>query len=137
MPLFANLEEAIASHPRCQRVPAGLFTQLQYLPASEPILMGFCCFSGTSDDLRDAFAQATPEALLALPLALDDQGAQTVSTVRLELAYTASGNLLAMQPIRYEEWVPTPDDEARILDGAEARPWFEALYPLDVNAGPR
>ena len=116
-----TLEESIATHERCRRVPAGLFTRLQYGEGDgEEVWMGFCCFTVPSSELLDAFNRRDIAALAALARAVDDEGQPAPSAVRLDLAYTASGRFVGLQPVRYDNWVPIPDAPAWFMEGDEA-----------------
>ena len=82
--------------------------------------MGFCCFTVPFSELRDAFNARDIAALAALARAVDDEGQPAPSAVRLDLAYTAGGRFVGLQPVRYDNWVPTPDAPAWFMEGDEA-----------------
>lgn len=126
-----SLEAAVASHPRCRRIGAGLFTRLQYIPESEEVHMGWCCFAASTDELLSALATGRPEALLTLARALDDDGNPTASTTRLDIIRTPSGRLVGFQPVKYEGWSPSPGGAARLFEGADAAVWHGLLETLD------
>lgn len=127
----ATLEAALAGHPEVERVQGPLFSQLEHRRSGAPLLVGSCCFDTDGESLLRAFEDGFPEALLALPLALDDAGRRVANTVRLDVGLARDGSLAAMQPVRYEGSVPVPAAEARILVGADATRWLSTLQSLD------
>ena len=78
-----------------------------------------------------ALATGRPEALLALPRALDDRGNPTASTTRLDIVRTPSGRFVGFQPVQYQDWNPFPGAAARLFEGADATAWKALLETLD------
>ena len=126
-----SLEAAVAAHPSCRRLGAGLFTRLQYTPESEEVRLGWCCFAASTDELLSALATGRPEALLTLPQALDEDGYPTASTTRLDIVRTPSGRFVGFQPVQYEDWSPSPGAAARLFEGVDATVWSALLETLD------
>ena len=131
-----SLEAAVASHPSCRRVGAGLFTRLQYTPELEEVHLGWCCFATSTEDLMAALATGRPEALLALPQALDDRGNPTASTTRLDIVRTPSGRFVGFQAVQYADWKPSPGAAAQLFEDATAAVWGPLLATLDQSSRP-
>ena len=130
-----SLEDALAAHPRCQRVQGVLFTHLEHVPSGEQIHIGFRCFAAeAAPPLRDAIARGDLGAVLGLPPALDADGSPGLSLVRLDIAHIPSGALVGVQPVAYTDYVPSPAAPALILEGAEAAAWADQLRALDQQA---
>ena len=133
MPAPPTLEDALAAHPSCARVQGVLFTRLHHVPTGESVRIGFRCFNATDKDLLAAFLANQPTALAALAPALHEDGTPAATLVRLEVAHTPSGSLVAVQPVRYTDYQSVPAAPARILEGPEAARWAPVLLELDQS----
>lgn len=134
MPAPPTLERALGDHPDVDRVQGVLFEHLEHRPSGTHIRVGFRCFTCDEAALLAAFRTADPDALAALPPALDGHGAPVPSLVRLDLAWSEDGTLAGCQPVRYVEYRPVPAAPAALWSGEPAQRWAAALRALDQQA---
>jgi hypothetical protein len=129
-----TLEQALGDHPDVNRVQGVLFEHLEHLPSGTHLQVGFRCFACDGAALLDAFASHDPDALAALPPAVDEQGAPVPGLVRLDLAWSEDGTLAGCQPVRYVDYRPVPAAPAALWAGEAAQRWAAALRALDQQA---
>ena len=94
-----------------------VFSELIYVPTGEKITEGFRYFACDSGPVAAAAGAADFETLTKLPFALDEDGDRDTSGVVIDLAYTPSGSFVAVQPVEYQNYNPTPVAAALVLEG--------------------
>jgi hypothetical protein len=95
----------------------GLFGAFVYLPTGEKVEEDFGYFDCELTSALDAFNRKDLEGLARIPLCdADNRG-----SVRVDLAYTESGSMAALQIVEYQNYHPTPVTPVLLLEGAEAK----------------
>lgn len=129
---FTNLDDFLKTHPNLERKKKMLvFSELVYKPTGEKVLEGFRYFACDMQQVLDRFANRDFAGLNALPFAVDDDGDVDTSAVRLDLAFTASGSMVAAQPVEYQDYNPTCVAEVMFLEGDAAKSVVGAVNELD------
>lgn len=132
---YVNLEDFLKSHPSFERKKKLLvMSELIYKPTSEKVIEGFRYFACGVDAVMDAFRRGDFAALEKLPFSLDEDGDPDTSSVRLDVAYTGSGNVVAAQPVEFQEYNPTPVAEVLLLEGEAARRAHAIVTALDQSS---
>lgn len=129
---FTDLDDFLKTHPKLERKKKMLvFSELVYKPTGEKVLEGFRYFACDMRQVLDLFANRDFAALQALPFATDDDGEPDTSAVRLDVAFTASGSMVAAQPVEYQDYNPTCVAEVLFLEGEAAKSVVDAMNELD------
>ena len=130
-----SLEDFLETHPRfMKKRKLLLLSELVYQPTSEKVTEGFRYFACAMSAVTQALEGRDFSTLEKLPFALDDDGDADTSAVRLDVAYTDSGSVVAAQPVEYKEHVPTPVAPVLLLEGDEARRLFASVKALDQSS---
>lgn len=129
---FTDLDDFLKTHPRLERKKKMLvFSELVYKPTGEKVLEGFRYFACDMQQVLDRFASRDFAALQTLPFAIDNDGDPDTSAVRLDVAFTASGSMVAAQPVEYQNYNPTCVAEVLFLEGEAAKSVVDAVNELD------
>lgn len=128
-----DLDDFLEKHPSFEKKKKLLImSDLFYKPTSEKVSHGgFRYFECGIDDLLALFRQGDFAAIAKLPFSFDDDGDPDTSAVRLDLAYTASGSMVAAQPVEFQNYNPTPVAEVLFLEGDAAKRVAEHVASLD------
>jgi hypothetical protein len=98
-----------------------VFTSVFYRPTNEQVTEGFRYFVCGIDEVLAVFDAGDIAALTKLPYALDEDGDRDTSSVLVDLAYTPSVSLAAIQPVQYIDYNPTPMRPPLVLEGEKAQ----------------
>ena len=113
-----RLDEQLAAHPNIEKRRKFLFfSELIYRPTGEKITEGFRYYNCGIEQVASAAAHGDFGTLSQLPFALDEDGDRDTSSVLVDLAYTASGSLVAVQPVKYQNYAPTAVTAPVIFEG--------------------
>jgi hypothetical protein len=130
-----DLEDFLKSHPSFeQKKKLFVLSELVYKPTSEKVVEGFRYFACEMDAVLLAFQHGDFAALQKLPFSLDDDGDPDTSSVRLDVAYTASGSVVAAQPVEFQEYNPTPVAQVLLLEGETAQRAHAFVTALDQSS---
>jgi hypothetical protein len=130
-----DLEDFLAAHPSFEkRKKLLVMSDLFYKPTSEKVTEGFRYFACDVDDLMEAFGRGDFAAMAKLPFALDEDGEIDTSSVRLDLAYTPSGSVVAVQPVEFQDYNPTPVAPVLLLEGDAAKRALVSVTALDQSS---
>jgi hypothetical protein len=95
----------------------GLFGAFSYQPTGEKVVEDFGYFDCELASALDAFNRKDLEGLARIPLCdADNRG-----SVRVDLAYTETGSMAALQIVEYQNYNPTPVTPVWLLEGDEAK----------------
>jgi len=129
---FTDLDDFLKTHPKLERKKKMLvFSELVYKPTGEKVFEGYRYFACDMQQVLDRFANRDFAALQALPFAIDDDGDADTSAVRLDVAFTASGSMVAAQPVEYQNYNPTCVAEVLFLEGEAAKCVVDSVNELD------
>lgn len=132
---YIDLEDFLKSHPNFeQKKKLFVLSELVYKPTSEKVVEGFRYFACGMDAVMDAFQRGDFAVLQKLPFCLDDDGDPDTSAVRLDIAYTASGSVVAAQPVEFKEYNPTPVAQVLLLEGEAARRAHAMVTAIDQSS---
>jgi hypothetical protein len=135
MATFPDLEAHLLTLPSItKRRKLLVFSETVYQPTGEKVIEGFRYFACEIGAVVEAFSRGDIGAITELPFALDDDGAVDTSSVLLNLAYTASGALVAAQPVEYQNYHPTPVAAPLVLEGEPAKAVAALIKELDQSA---
>lgn len=98
-----------------------ILSELIYKPTGEKITEAFRYFACDIDPVAAAACAGDLAALTELPYALDEDGDRDTSAVLVDLAYTPSGSFVAVQPVEYRDYSPTPVAAPVVLEGDPAK----------------
>ncbi len=130
-----SLEDFLAKHPNfVKKRKLLVLSELVYQPTSEKVTEGFRYFACAMGGILAALQARDFAALEKLPFALDDEGDADTSAVRLDVAYTNSGSVVAVQPVEYKDSMPTPVAPVLLFEGAEARQLLVSAKALDQSS---
>ena len=123
MNAIQSLSEWIASDPTRfeKRRKMLVLSSTHYRPTGEQVTEGFRYYAWSIEDLLRVFDAGDMSALTKLPYALDEDGDRDTSGVLVDLAYTASVSLAAIQPVAYVDHAPTPQRPPLVLEGPQAQ----------------
>ena len=130
---FTKLDDFLKTHPQLERKKKMLvFSELVYKPTGEKVIEGgYRYFDCDIQQVLAPFANRDFAALQELPFATDDDGDPGTSGVLLEVAFTASGSMVAAQPVEYQNYNPTCVAEVLFLEGEAAKSVVHAVMELD------
>lgn len=132
---YVDLEEFLKSHPSFEKKKKFfILGELVYKPTSEKVVEGFRYFSCDMASVMEALQRGDFAAIAKLPFALDDEGDADTSSVRLDLAYTAGGSVVAAQPVEYKDYNPSPVAPVLLLEGDAARQVHASVIALDQSS---
>lgn len=119
---FPDLSDVLLAHPTVQkRRKLLVFSELVYTPSGEKITEGFRYFACDIGPVAAAASAGDFETLASLAFALDEDGDRDTSSVLINLAYTPSGSFVAVQPVEYQNYNPTPVAPTFVLEGSAAQ----------------
>ena len=130
---FTSLDDFLKTHPQLERKKKLLvFSELVYKPTGEKVIAGgYRYFACDIQQVLARFANRDFAALRELPFAIDDDGDPGTSAVCLDVAFTASGSMVAAQPVEYQNYNPTCVAEVLFLEGEAAKSAVDAVNELD------
>jgi hypothetical protein len=129
---FTDLDDFLKTNPNFERKKKLLvLSELVYKPTGEKVFEGFRYFECDIQQLLECFARGDFAAMQALPFATDDDGDPDTSAVRLDVAFTASGSMVAAQPVEYQDYNPTCVADVLFLEGDAAKAVVDAVNELD------
>jgi hypothetical protein len=132
---YVDLEDFLKSHPSFeQKRKLLVLSELVYKPTAEKVVEGFRYFACGMDAVMDAFQRRDFAALRSLPFCLDEDGDPDTSGVRLDVAYTTSGSVVAAQPVEFKDYNPTPVAQVLLLEGEAARQAHAMVTALDQSS---
>ncbi len=111
----------------------GLFGSMVYLPTGEKVKGGFRYFACELPAVLEAFESGDLSRFLELPFAVDADGDADTSAVVVDLHYTPSGSVVALQVREYQNHNPTPVTPVRLLEGPAGRAVLTQIVELDQS----
>lgn len=111
----------------------GMFGSVTYTVTGEKVHGGFRYFTCEPAPLLEALERRDIKAMLELPFALDEDGEVDTSSLLINLHYTDSGSMLAMQVTEYQNYNPTPISPVTFLEGQEAKDLIADVKALDQS----
>lgn len=111
----------------------GLFGSMVYVPTREKVKGGFRYFACELPEVLEAFESGDVSRFLKLPFAVDEEGDVDTSSIVLDLHYTPSGSVVALQVREYQNHNPTPVTSVRLLEGAAGRAALKQVMELDQS----
>jgi len=134
MPIV-DLDEFLKTDPRFERKRKLLvLSELLYKPTGEKVVEGFRYFACDMAPVLELFSRGDFAAMAQLPFAMDNDGDPDTSAVRLDVAFTASGSMVAAQPVEYQNYNPTCVAEVQLLEGDAAKRVVDAVHELDQTS---
>jgi hypothetical protein len=107
-----------------------VFSSVFYRPTNEKLTEGFRYYACGIEELLAVFDAGDIEELTKLPYALDEDGDRDTSGVLVDLAYTPSVSIAAIQPVQYIDHNPTPMRPPLVLEGERAQAVKAAVLEL-------
>ncbi len=111
----------------------GLFGSMVYLPTGEKVKGGFRYFACELPAVLEAFESGDLSRFLELPFAVDADGDVDTSAIVVDLHYTPSGSVVALQVREYQNHNPTPVTPVRLLEGPAGRAVLTQIVELDQS----
>lgn len=111
----------------------GVFGSVVYAPTGEKVLSGFRYYACEASKLKPAVEALDLNALEQLPFAMDDDGEPDTSGVVVDLHYTASGSMVAIQLSEYRDHHPVPLTSPLLLEREAAASLFPKVRSLDQS----
>lgn len=111
----------------------GLFGSMIYTPTKEKVLQGFRYFACDTAPVIAACQSGNLADIAQLPFALDDDGDPDTGAVLINLYYTESGSMLALQVEEYQNSNPVPVTPVVLLEGPAAQSQIALVKKLDQS----
>lgn len=111
----------------------GLFGSMVYVPTREKVKGGFRYFACELPAVLEAFESGDVSRFLDLPFAVDDDGDPDTSAIVVDIHYTPSGSVVALQVREYQNHNPTPVTPVRLLEGAAGQAALTQIVELDQS----
>ena len=126
-----SLDDLLAAHPNIvKRRKLLFFSEWVYSPTDEKITEAFRYYQCGIEQVGPAAVDGDFDTLTQLPFALDEDGDRDTSSVLVNLAYTASGSFVAIQPVEYQNYVPTPVAAPVLFEGPAGQAVIAAAKKL-------
>lgn len=111
-----------------------IFSETVYRPTSEKVTEGYRYFDCDVNDLIKYVEQGDIKAISELEFAIDDEGDADTSSVRLDIAYTDSSSMIAIQVVEYQNYNPTPVTDVVLLEGDAIKALKTVVRDIDQTA---
>jgi len=111
----------------------GLLGSVVYTPTGEKVSGGFRYFDNCLGLLLERFERLDLRGIMELPFALDDDGDPDTSDIVLDLHYTKSGSMVAMQVGQFRNSQRVSVTPTRFLEGPDAAACLAQVLELDQS----
>ncbi len=111
----------------------GLFGSVVYAPTGETVLTGFRYYACEASRLKAAVEALDLKTLETMPFAVDDEGEPDTSGVVVDLHYTATGSMVAIQLSEYQDHRPVPLTSPVLLEREAAAQLLPQVRSLDQS----